>query len=145
MGQRLAQQLLVAEPMAERGGLVRAADFLAGLQAVEALRSAASVLFAEWDAILMPACAAMPWPAGEPFPPMIDAKRVDPRGHAVYTGWVNAAGHPAIALPAPVGPESLPIGVQLIGDLGAEDRLLALAAEYEAAFAWAGRWPKPAA
>ncbi|MGQ9367850.1 amidase [Azospirillum sp. ST 5-10] len=134
-----------AEPrylaLAEAGARMTAPDFLAGLQAVEELRAAASRLFADWDVVVTPACAAMPWPAEEAYPPVIDGAAVGPRGHAVYTGWVNAAGHPALTVPAPVEEGALPVGVQLIGDLGAEERLLGLAAAYEEAHPWSARRP----
>ena len=82
----------------------------------------------------------MPWPAELPHPDQIAGVRVGPRGHAAYTGWVNAAGLPAFAAPAPLV-EGLPIGFQLVGDLGSEDDLFALALEYERAAPWAEHWP----
>ena len=119
------------QAMADLGDAVSAADFLAGLEGVRTLRSAVSQAFANWDLIMTPACAAMPWVAENPFPEEIDRRAVGPRGHAIYTGWVNASGHPAVALPADPAPDGLPIGFQLIGDLAAEDLLLEIAAAYE--------------
>ena len=50
-------------------------------------------------------------------------------------------GHPAIAVPAAPDANGLPIGYQLIGDLGSERILLQLAAEVEAMGpGW--RWPE---
>ncbi len=126
--------------MAERGTKSTGADLWAILDAVRSLRASASELFADVDAILMPSSAAMPWPAADAFPPEIDGRAVGPRGHAVYTGWVNAAGLPAVALPAPVM-DGLPIGVQIIGDLGSETMLLNLAAQLEEAGAAYFDWP----
>jgi aspartyl-tRNA(Asn)/glutamyl-tRNA(Gln) amidotransferase subunit A len=124
--------------MAARGAQATATELWAILDIVRDLRATASSLFADWDVILTPTSAAMPWPAGEPYPPIIDSQPVGPRGHAVYTGWVNAAGLPSLAVPTPrkVG---LPIGAQLIGDLGAERMLLDLAEALEmrdCAFRW---------
>ena len=129
------------QAMADLGDAVSATDFLAGLEDIKTLRSAVSQVFANWDLIMTPACAAMPWAAENPFPGEIDGKMAGPRGHAIYTGWVNASGHPAIALPADPAPDGLPIGFQLIGDLAAEDLLLEIAAVYEETHEGNVRWP----
>ena len=108
---------------------------------VRALRQHSPVMFEQLDVIVTPAAAALPWPAAEPYPPVIDGQPVGPRGHAAYTGWVNAAGLPGLALPADPSAQGLPIGIQLIGAHGHDHTLLALAAAYEAAAPWAARWP----
>ncbi|MEF2551721.1 amidase [Aurantimonas sp. A2-1-M11] len=131
--------------MAERGAARSASDLLEIMETVAALRRRVSQAFASFDLILMPSCAAMPWEATTAFPDRIDGQAVGPRGHAVYTGWVNAAGHPAINLPCQVRPADLPIGFQLVGDLGAEALLLAVGAAYEERCPWDDRWPDIAA
>lgn len=108
---------------------------------VRRLRAESAALFERVDVIVMPAAAALPWPKAQPWPPVIDGQEVGPRGHAVYTGWVNAAGLPGLALPAAPSAEGLPIGIQLIGAYGSDDLLLDLGADYEAAAPWAQRWP----
>lgn len=111
------------------------------LEWVRALRRDSAAMFEAVDVIVMPAAAALPWPAAEPFPTTIDGQPVGPRGHAVYTGWVNAAGLPGLALPSDPTSDGLPIGIQLIGAHGDDDTLLELGAAFEAAAPWAGRWP----
>lgn len=59
-----------------------------------------------------------------------------------YTPLQNMAGSPAISLPLFTAPGGLPIGSMFAGDRGAEELLLELALELEAAQPWAGRWPK---
>lgn len=98
------------------------------------LRNESAQLFTTYDALLMPTAAANPWPAAEPFPPSIDGQNVGPRGHAVYTGWVNAAGLPAVAFPAPS--DDMPIGMQLIGPMGSEHMLIARIDAVMPAFLW---------
>lgn len=108
---------------------------------VRRLRAESATLFERFDVVVMPAAAALPWPAMEPYPSVIDGQAVGPRGHAVYTGWVNAAGLPGLALPAAPSAEGLPIGLQLIGAYGRDALLLDLGEAYEAIAPWADRWP----
>ncbi len=111
------------------------------MERVRRLRAESAALFERIDVIVMPAAAALPWPAAEAYPPVIDGHEVGPRGHAIYTGWVNAAGLPGLALPAAPSAEGLPIGIQLIGAYGSDSMLFELGAAYEAAAPWAERWP----
>jgi aspartyl-tRNA(Asn)/glutamyl-tRNA(Gln) amidotransferase subunit A len=111
------------------------------MERVRDLRRESAALFERIDAIVMPAAAALPWPAHEAFPSVIDGCEVGPRGHAAYTGWVNAAGLPGLALPCAPSREGLPIGLQLIGGYGRDDLLLDLGAAFEAQDPWAQRWP----
>lgn len=108
---------------------------------VTRLRRECATLFERIDWVVMPSAAALPWPAHEAFPRHIDGQAVGPRGHAVYTGWVNAAGLPGLALPATPSKEGLPIGFQVIGAYGADDALFDLGQAYEAVAPWADRWP----
>jgi len=127
--------------MAENGARLPAARLWQILEQVKQLRQGSVALFEKWDVIVMPSAAALPWPAEAAYPAQIDGQEVGPRGHAIYTGWVNAAGLPALALPCSPSREGLPIGMQLIGRYGADDQLLDLGAAYEAAHPWAERWP----
>lgn len=127
--------------MAARGRSVPAARVASIVEKVGQLRRDAASLFERHDVVLMPAAAALPWPAHLAYPEFIAGRPAGPRGHAVYTGWVNAAGLPALALPCDPSAEGLPIGLQLIGAHGADGELLDLGAAYEAAWPWAGRWP----
>lgn len=114
--------------IAALGERVAAPDFLEVLQIVERLRRAVSREFGDWDVILTPCCAAMPWAAEATHPLEIDGVPVGPRGHAIYTGWVNAAGLPGLSLP--VASDGLPIGAQLVSDFGQDDLLLAIADQF---------------
>jgi aspartyl-tRNA(Asn)/glutamyl-tRNA(Gln) amidotransferase subunit A len=127
--------------MAAAGAAVPAARFLDGLERTEAFRRGATALFERVDVVLTPSAASLPWPADEAFPPTIDGSPVGPRGHAIFTGWVNACGHPGLALPCEPSAAGLPIGFQLIAGYGCDALLFALGREYERARPWADRWP----
>jgi amidase len=58
-----------------------------------------------------------------------------------YTSVFNLTGQPAVALPAGLGSDGLPLSVQLVGRMGAEDTLYSLAGQIEAAAPWAQRRP----
>lgn len=127
--------------MAEKGRQLPGARLWQILEQVKQLRRDSVALFEGTDLIVMPSAAALPWTAEDPYPAQIDGHEVGPRGHAIYTGWVNAAGLPALALPCTPSREGLPIGMQLVGPYGADGMLLGVGAAYEAAHPWADRWP----
>ena len=128
--------------MAELGRQLPAARLWQIVDRVKQLRRECVALFECVDVLVMPSVAALPWPAEAAFPTHIDGHEVGPRGHAIYTGWVNAAGLPSLAVPTAPSREGLPIGLQLIGAYGNDDMLLELGAAFEAVAPWAHRWPK---
>jgi aspartyl-tRNA(Asn)/glutamyl-tRNA(Gln) amidotransferase subunit A len=126
--------------MAAEGTAQPASALWQTLENAAQLRRDVTHLFEHVDLIAMPSSAAMPWPADQPFPAQIAGRPVGPRGHAVFTGWVNAAGLPALNLPvAPV--DGLPVGLQLIGPFGSDAALLALALGAAPLLGPAWRWP----
>jgi amidase len=132
-----------------RGAAVTAPAFAGALVGMR--QSAAAMLRAlvGYDAVLTPTLAQLPAPVGaqrdddDPARDFEDQKRFTP-----FTAIWNVTGMPAVSLPlhwtpATTGP-SLPVGVMLAGRPGEDHRLLALAAQVEAAAAPSGRWPHPA-
>jgi amidase len=53
----------------------------------------------------------------------------------------NITGQPAISLPLHCTSEGLPVGVQLVADMGREDVLIRVAAQLEQAAPWAAQHP----
>ncbi len=115
------------QAMAEDGYTISGADYFEALDRVTALRRHCDALLSRYDYVLTPTAAALPWPAENPYPDIIDGRAAGPRDHAVFTGWVNAAGLPAISLPAGQSASGMPIGVQLVGGFGHDRDLLAFA------------------
>jgi aspartyl-tRNA(Asn)/glutamyl-tRNA(Gln) amidotransferase subunit A len=126
--------------MAENGSRLRAQDYLDALDSIAAMGRAFDELFEQFDFLITPATAAMPWPANETHPPVIDGKPVGPRGHAVFTPIANALGLPAISLPCVVEDGALPVGLQVIAAQDRDWPLLAFARAYENKL-FVHRWP----
>jgi aspartyl-tRNA(Asn)/glutamyl-tRNA(Gln) amidotransferase subunit A len=118
-----------ARAMAEDGRKVSGADYLGALESVSAIRRRIAELFQGVDLVLTPTAAALPWAAETPYPDRIDGKPAGPRGHAIFTGWVNISGVPALNIPIGSSRSGLPIGAHLAGAFGADDQLLAFARE----------------
>jgi amidase len=93
------------------------------------------------DVLITPGLARTALPAegrfGRPAPVAFHtASRFTP-----WTPLFNLTGQPAITIPAGFGSDGLPLSVQLVGALGSERLLYALAAQIESARPWAPRRP----
>ena len=117
--------------MAGEGAALGADDDAAALTRLDLLRRTVTAVFTPHDLVFTPSAAALPWPAAEAYPPTIDGLPVGPRGHAVYTAWVNAVGLPAIALPFGLSRAGLPMGGQFVGGPGQDAAVLTFAAAFE--------------
>jgi amidase len=106
------------------GGQVAPATAAAAVAARDQWRARLAALFERFDLLVMPTLTILP--------PTLD--RADELLESRCTLPVNLAGVPAVALPIPArGP--LPASIQLVSASGTEERLLAAAAELEAAIA----------
>ncbi|WP_447928725.1 amidase [Vreelandella sp. EE27] len=128
------------QEMAHAGARLPASRLWHILEVIANFRRQVDTLFIDTDIIMMPSIAALPWGADQAYPPTIEGQPVGPRGHAAFTGWVNAAGNPAINLPVHPSREGLPIGLQLIGPKQSEHLLLDLAQRYQRLAPWKTRF-----
>jgi aspartyl-tRNA(Asn)/glutamyl-tRNA(Gln) amidotransferase subunit A len=126
--------------MAVAGRKYGARDYLNALDTIASIKRSFETLFERYDFLVTPSAAAMPWPAAEPHPTMIDGQPVGPRGHAVFTPVANALGLPAISLPCVIEDGALPVGLQMIAGPNRDWPLLAFAREYEGRL-FVHRWP----
>jgi len=113
-----------AKAVAEQGAARTTGQLLDALATAADIRRAAGEFFARYDFLLCPATAALAWPAATIFPPQIDGKTVGPRGHAVFTAWMNVAGVPAISVPLRMTADGGGIGFQLVAGHGRDRHLL---------------------
>jgi amidase len=58
-----------------------------------------------------------------------------------YTVPYSFTGQPAISVPA-IWVDGMPVGIQLVADIGREDVLLRVASQLEEARPWSDRWPR---
>jgi Asp-tRNA(Asn)/Glu-tRNA(Gln) amidotransferase A subunit family amidase len=109
-GDRLSEPL---RQRLERGRTAGAADYLAALARIPALRDGLTELFEQrYDAILTPAAAGTA-PEG-----------LDWSGGPAFTALWTLCGMPALSVPLMQGADGLPLGVQLVGPCHGDGRLL---------------------
>ncbi|MGR2739654.1 amidase [Billgrantia sp. Q4P2] len=117
------------------------------------------------DVLLMPVAAAPAPRLGELYPPpaherlmsllgipglpalalkanMLRHLARDALARTPYTQLANLTGQPAMSLPLHITAQGLPVGVQVVGAMGDECRLLALAAQVEAEVRWGQHLPR---
>lgn len=97
-----------------------------------------------WDVLLSATLAEPPAKVGRFSHETEDyvAFRTGPQGIFAYSPFCaafNASGQPAASLPLAMSSGGLPIGVHLAAPFGADEELIALCAEVEAAQPWADR------
>jgi aspartyl-tRNA(Asn)/glutamyl-tRNA(Gln) amidotransferase subunit A len=115
----------------EMGRYVLAEDYVRAMHLREVLRRSVNAALEGCDALILP---AQPIPAPDLGVAMvdIDGTKEPVRGAMLrLTQLFNITGHPAIALPAGTTRDGWPIGLQLVGHLGAASRLMRLAARVE--------------
>jgi aspartyl-tRNA(Asn)/glutamyl-tRNA(Gln) amidotransferase subunit A len=96
-------------------------------------------LFEEFDLLITPATASLPFALGQPAPATINGGPLPSSGWSPYLRAFNLTGQPAISLPAGRSKNGLPIGLQMVGRRFADDALLSAAAAFERLRPWP-RW-----
>ena len=92
--------------------------------------------FTQCDVIAGPTSPTTAWAIGEKSDDPVQMYLSD-----IYTIAVNLAGLPGLSHPTGFGADGLPVGLQLIGDYFAENRLLNAAHRYQQATDWHARRP----
>jgi Asp-tRNA(Asn)/Glu-tRNA(Gln) amidotransferase A subunit family amidase len=110
---RLSAKLL--ELLAPAEGLAYAV-YAEALALAETCRRQLEAVFADYDVLLVPSAPGEA-PAG-----------LEATGNPIFNRMWTLLHTPAVTLPSHTGPHGLPVGVQVIGPLGMDDRLLAIAA-----------------
>jgi amidase len=128
--------------LAERGRAISAVEYVQRRDELGALARIAGAWWGDgFDLLLTPTVQA-PAPAlgelmkGDPATVLEQQLRWFP-----LTPFCNVTGQPAISLPVHSSPDGLPVGVQLIAELGREDLLIRVAGQLEQAMPWPGVAP----
>ena len=115
---------------------------ITGVQVAEAqqrrhtLNRALTEFFDQYDLLLTPTCATLPFPKAGPSPTHIAGKEVGPGGVVPFTSLFNTTGHPAASLPAGFSREGMPVGLQVVAPRHLDPLLLSVSAAYEQARPW---------
>lgn len=130
----------------EKGRSVTGLEYAQAISQVQLTTREAAATWAAYDVILTPTLARPPAMIGELRDD--DDPAADFAAQMAYTPWTsvwNLTGWPAISLPLHWTDDpadgTLPIGVMLGGRHGAEEMLLSVAAQLEAARPWRNRRP----
>ncbi|HEV2155177.1 amidase [Bradyrhizobium sp.] len=116
----------------ERGLAWSGADVAGALVASTAIANGFAAFFTEADLLLAPTVPCVAWPFTQLAPDMIGGRAASPRGHAVFTPFVNHARLPAISIPCGADERGLPFGLQIIARRGQDRTLLRAAKHIEA-------------
>lgn len=116
--------------------LIPAVDYINAFRIRRKIQRALDELLTDVDALVTPTLATVAPPIARSFREYNAPFRPSGIG-----GPGNAAGIPAISLPNGLGERGLPTGLQLVGRAGDENRLLAVAAAYQAVTDWHTRTP----
>jgi len=119
--------------MEDAGRRHTALDYADALARIGRMRVAAGEFFGRYDFMLSPTTAALAWPAREAFPTKIADRAVGPRGHAIFSAWVNLIGGVAANFPAAITKSEGGIGMQLAAPAGHDDAVISVLCRWEAA------------
>ena len=121
----------------ERGLQWRGADVARARQAGLQIALTLAEFHSRFDLLVCPTTPCVAWRNDRLGPETIGGRPVEPRGHAVFTPFVNHAMAAAISIPCGRGRDGLPVGMQVIAARGRDRQLLDAAAEIEAVLAQA--------
>ncbi|MEA2271102.1 MAG: amidase [Solirubrobacteraceae bacterium] len=108
---------------------------------------ATQAVFAEYDLLVCPTLAALPVKNRDDGntvgPPQVEGVEVDPLIGWCLTYLANFTGHPAASIPAGMA-DGLPVGMQIMGRMGADADVLAASAAFERLRPWGDTYRIPA-
>ncbi len=117
--------------IAEQGSRLAAVDYAASVKAREALGSKMLAFFQNFDLLVTPTMPIAAFPAGTDYPPQAD--RGQWNDWTPFTYPFNLTQQPAISVPCGFTKAGLPVGLQIVGPLLGDQRVLRAARAFELA------------
>jgi aspartyl-tRNA(Asn)/glutamyl-tRNA(Gln) amidotransferase subunit A len=115
----------------ERGLQWSGADVARAREAGLQIALTLAAFLQRFDLLICPTTPCVAWRNDRLGPETIGGVKVEPRGHAVFTPFVNHAMAAAISVPCGSGRDGLPVGLQVIAARGRDRQLIGAAAEIE--------------
>jgi aspartyl-tRNA(Asn)/glutamyl-tRNA(Gln) amidotransferase subunit A len=115
--------------IAEQGSRLPAVEYAASVKAREAMGSKMLAFFQSWDLLLTPTMPLPAFPAGIDYPPQT--------GRGEWNDWTpftypfNLTHQPAISVPCGFTKAGLPVGLQIVGPILGDHRVLRAAHSFE--------------
>jgi aspartyl-tRNA(Asn)/glutamyl-tRNA(Gln) amidotransferase subunit A len=116
--------------IADQGSRIPLIDYLEAVAQREALGSRMMAFFRDWDLLLTPTMPIAAFAAGYDAPPQ--------SGRGQWTDWTpftypfNLTRNPAVSVPCGFTKAGLPVGLQIVGPLAGDHRVLRAAHAFEA-------------
>ena len=125
----------------ERGRDIRAADYVEQQMARARIRREIELLFEKVDVIVTPTTPLTAFAIGQ-TKVELGGKEDDARlASTRFLRAFNASGHPALSLPCGFDADGMPIGLQIVGRMWDEEKVLQAGYAYERATEWHKKRP----
>lgn len=139
-----AREELFPETLAELEAYpdIPEADYVVVLSQLSQLRATVAEFFNRYDLMVMPATAVTAFPLRQP-PTRIGSTNVEPGWTTAmpFSALWNMTGAPTASLPCGLTSAGLPVGLMIVGRLGAEVDVLRASAALEMAMPWSTQVP----
>jgi aspartyl-tRNA(Asn)/glutamyl-tRNA(Gln) amidotransferase subunit A len=127
--------------IAEQGTAFTAVDYLRGMAVRNELGIRMGAFHTRYDLLLTPTLPVAAFPAGEDFPRTVAGREATFLSWTPFTYPFNLTGQPAATVPCGQTSDGLPVGLQIVGRVREDARVLRAAAAFEEARPWAGARP----
>ena len=125
----------------EYGAKVTGAEYSSALGKIDLMKHKFSLKFESYDLILTPTMTVEAFPVGCP-PTQINDEIIDPfYGAFPFTFPINMIGFPAASIPCGFTENGMPVGLQVIANIGEEGKIFAFSRAFEQLNPWIQQRP----